>query len=438
VRGGPPASTPSPIRRNTWLLFLAQACLATGLTTSSQLGSLIIYRLTDTAALAGLPTALTALTVATIAYPAGRFMDRRGRRPGLVMGFVIGAAGAVLVALAVASGRLVVYLLAAMVFSAGVAIGQLTRAAVADMYPSTRRAGAVGFVVTGGLLGGIGGPMLVALGERVALAMGRHPLAVPWVLVLGTFGVAVMAVSRLRPDPRDIGQRLDEYFPGANETPQVSPQNGWDAAPGRSASVAGVIGSKPAQAAIVALVAAQATMTILMATSSLMMSLHGHSMSTISLALMAHVLGMFGLSVPIGRLADRIGRRPVLIAGALLSALSGLMFTLGIHSAAIAMTAFYLVGLGWCLAFVAGAALLGDLSTPSTRARVVSLSDVLTHAVSMIAALISGLLLARGGEVTVGVLAATLGILPLLAIARAGRELTPAQPVLQPAEGGGT
>lgn len=433
---GTPADTPGLIRRNTWLLFLAQACLATGLTTASQLGSLIVYRLSGTAALAGLPSAVTALTVAAIGYPAGRFMDRRGRRPGLMMGFVVGAAGAVLVAFAVMSGRLIAYLLAAVVFSAGVAVGQLTRAAVADMYPSAHRAGAVGLVVTGGLLGGIGGPLLVAIGERVARAAGGHPLAVPWFFVLGAFGVAVVALWRLRPDPREIGRRIEDYFPGASDAPAVDPQNGWQGTPARQASVAEIIRSKPAQAAMVALASAQAAMTILMATSSLMMSLHGHSMTTISLALMGHVVGMFALSVPVGRLADRVGRRPVLIAGAMLSALSGLMFTLGIHSAAIAMIAFYLVGLGWCLAFVAGAALLGDLSTASTRARVVSLSDVLTHASAMVSALISGVLLARGGEVTVGVLAAGVGILPLLAIARAGQELRPAGPVPSPVDGG--
>jgi MFS family permease len=428
---------PFAIRRNTWLLFAAQACLSSGLGTAAQLGSLIIYKLSGTAALAGLPTALTALTVATIGYPAGRFMDRRGRRAGLLLGFITGAAGAVLIAFAVTAGRLVAYVFSAVVFSIGIAVGQLTRAAVADMYPSAHRAGAVGLVVTGGLLGGIGGPMLVALGERVAHAVGGHPLAMPWVFMLGTFGLAAVAVALLKPDPREIGRRIGDYFPGTQDAPALASQNGWAGAPPRPASVAEIIGSKPAQAAMVALASAQATMTILMATSSLMMSLHGHDMRTISLALMAHVVGMFGLSVPVGRLADRVGRRPVLIAGAGLSALSGLMFTLGVHSALIATIAFYLVGLGWCLAFVAGAALLGDLSTAATRARVVSLSDVLTHASAMVAALASGVLLSRGGEVTVGVLAAVVGVLPLLAIFRAGGDLRALTPATVAVEGGG-
>lgn len=437
----PRHSIPREVRRNTWLLFLAQACLSTGLTTAAQLGSLIVYSLTGTAVLSGLPSAITALTVVSIGYPAGRFMDRRGRRPGLMIGFLVGALGTLLVASGVVAGIFTGYLFGAVVFSVGIAVGQLSRAAVADMYPTSRRGGAVGLVVTGGLLGGLGGPLLVALGTRIARVVGTNPLAVPWLFVTVTFSLAVGAVSRLRPDPREIGARITEYFPdsapadeqGAGAPPPAGP---WDGRVPRQPSVAEIIGSRQAQAAMLALACAQAAMTILMATSSLMMSLHGHSISTISLALMAHVAGMFGLSVPVGRLADRIGRRPVLIGGALLTAASGLMFTLGVHSALIASVAFYLVGLGWCLAYVAGAALLGDVSTATTRARVVSISDVLTHATSMVAALTAGILLSRGGEVTVGILAAVLGSLPLLAILRAGN--TPARlPATVPVEGGG-
>ena len=441
AHGIPRHGIPREVQRNTWLLFLAQACLSTGLTTAAQLGSLIVYSLTGTAVLSGLPSAITALTVASTGYPAGRFMDRRGRRPGLMIGFLVGALGALLVASGVTTGRFAGYLSGAVVFSIGIAVGQLSRAAVADMYPASRRGGAVGLVVTGGLLGGLGGPMLVALGTRIARAVGANPLAVPWLFVTGTFGLAVGAVSRLRPDPREIGTRIAEYFPDPRPADDragddAPPNSQWGGQVSRQGSVAEIIGSRQAQAAMVALACAQAAMTILMATSSLMMSFHGHSISTISLALMAHVTGMFGLSVPVGRLADRVGRRPVLIGGALLTAASGLMFTLGVHSALIASVAFYLVGLGWCLAYVAGAALLGDVSTAATRARVVSISDVLTHATAMVAALTAGILLSRGGEVTVGILAAVLGSLPLLAILRAGGAPT-RLPAAVPIEGGG-
>ncbi len=421
------------------MLFFAQAFLSTGLTIAAQLGSLIVFKLSGAATLAGVPTAITSLTVATIGYPAGRFMDRRGRRPGLVLGFVVGALGAVLVAVSVEAQALAGYFFGVAIFAVGVTLGQLTRAAVGDMYPTERRGAAVGLVVTGGLIGGVTGPALVAAGGRVAHHLGANPLAVPWIFVLGAFGIAAVLLSSLRPDPREIAQRLSEYFSETGPPGEAAVLHPWGGRPVDSMSVSAIISTRPAQAAMIAMACAQATMNMMMATSSLMMSLHGHSMATISLALMAHILGMFALSVPVGRLADRIGRRPVLIGGALLTSSSGLMFTVGVHSAVVASMAFYLVGLGWCLAHVSGAALLGDLSGAVTRARVLGLTDVGSYILAMVASLASGVLLARGGELTVGVAAMVLGLVPLLAILRAGRAMAPAgeaAPAPVAAEGG--
>ena len=428
---------PRQIRRNTWLLFVGQVMLSVGLSTGAQLGSLIVYELSGTAALAGLPSALLSVAVASVGYPAGRLMDRRGRRRGLVLGFAVGGLGAALVGLSVAAQTLAGYFLAVIVFSAGVGIGMLTRAAVADMYPAEHRAGAVGLVITGGLVGGIGGPLLVAVGDYIARAAGWNPLAVPWVFPSLAFVAAAATLSRLRPDPLEISERLSEYFPRTQRRAEAPGMGARREVEGPAPSVADILASRPAQAAMVALACAQATMVMLMATASLMLSLHGHPISTISLVLMAHVVGMFGLSVPVGRLADRIGRRPVLIGGALLSAASGLLFSLGISSALWAAAAFYLVGIGWCLAYVAGAALLGAVSTPATRARVVGISDVLTNISAVVAALLAGVLLARGGELTVGVLAAILGSVPLVAIFRVGSSPVHAGAAPVPADGGG-
>jgi MFS family permease len=422
------AAVPYEIRRNTWLLFAAQALMSSGLSMAAQLGSLIVYALTQSKSLAGLPMALHYVAIASIAYPAGRFMDRRGRRPGLVLGYVIAGVGAAVVGAAVSGHVFAAYIFGLIVLSLGAGMAQLTRAAVADMYPVERRAAALGLVVAGGLIGGIIGPGLVALGDRVAPAVGGDPLAIPYLVLVGALALAAATASRLRPDPREISRRLAEYFPDSAPG-DLSP------AAAENATVSQIVGSPPAQAAMVALACAQAAMAMLMATSSLMMHLHGHSISAISLALMAHVLGMFALSVPIGRLADRVGRTPVLIGGALLTASSGLVFTLGVESAVVSSIAFYLVGLGWSLTFVSGAALLGDLSGPATRARVMGINDLFTNLTAMTAALLGGVFLARGGETAVGVVAALLGSIPLLAILRAARAAVPS-PAIAAATGG--
>jgi MFS family permease len=350
----------------------------------------------------------------------------------LLLGLVGGALGSGIVAVSVEAQAFAAYLVGAVIFSLGLGAGMLSRAAVADMYPTGRRAGAVGLVVAGGLFGGLIGPALVALGGRAAHAIGANHLAVPWTFVMAWCVLAAAATMWLRPDPREIGQRLGDYYPDLNS---ALDDDGVARAVGGDPSVGQILTHRAAQAAMVALACAQATMIMVMATASLMLSLHGHALGTISLVTMAHVVGMFGLAVPVGRLADRVGRGPVLVGGALMSASGGLLFTLGVGSAVWAGLAFYMVGFGWCLAFVAGAALLGDLSTARTRARVLGTSDLFTNLSAVAAALVSGVLLARGGVVTVGVIAATVGSLPLLAIWRAGSLVLPggATPAPSPA-----
>ncbi len=82
----------------------------------------------------------------------------------------------------------------------------------------------------------------------------------------------------------------------------------------------------------------------------------------------------------------------------------------------------------------------GSLRAGHAGARVLGLADVVSYIMAMVASLLSGVLLARGGELTVGVVAMILGALPLVAILRVGRAMSPGAaapaPAAVPVEGG--
>jgi MFS family permease len=86
---------------------------------------------------------------------------------------------------------------------------------------------------------------------------------------------------------------------------------------------------RPVWVAIIAIAALETTMVIIMAIVPLGMSDLGYSLPLISTLIAVHFVGMFALSIPIGWVADRLGRKPVLVTGCLISALGCLMISLG-------------------------------------------------------------------------------------------------------------
>jgi MFS family permease len=128
----------------------------------------------------------------------------------------------------------------------------------------------------------------------------------------------------------------------------------------------------------------------------------------------------------VGQLADKYGRRPVIIAGALTLITGCLLVPVSLNTPVIAFAEF-LVGLGWSACFVAGSALLTDTLGAAERARLQGANDSYVNIGSAIGSLSSGPLLQLVGIwplAFVGLLVATLPLIFAL------RVRPPAQPAL--------
>jgi MFS family permease len=155
----------------------------------------------------------------------------------------------------------------------------------------------------------------------------------------------------------------------------------------------------------------------------LMMSHAGMSLSAISLTVALHVGGMYGLSAPLGRLADRVGRRPVLLLGIGLSTFGTIFGALG-GEYALVMLGLFLVGLGWCCGNVATPAIIADTAAPAVRGRAMGLNLTLSSLASVTTPLLGGVLMQMfGPEALVMVSVAVL--CPCVAIVLRLRELAP-------------
>ena len=120
--------------------------------------SLTFVLVTGVEGLLGLGPAIFLAASALTAVPAGRAMDRVGRRPVIGGGFLAAAAGCGLTALATAIDSTPLVILGFALTGAASGIALLIRTAAGDMYPPERRARGISYVLFGAVFGAILGP----------------------------------------------------------------------------------------------------------------------------------------------------------------------------------------------------------------------------------------------------------------------------------------
>lgn len=390
-------------RRIAGTLFVTQSMASAAFIANIAVNSIVGADLSGNPALAGLPSTILLAGAATAAYPAGRFMQRFGRRPGLVLGFLAGMLGMAIDAVAIIFGSFALFLVGLILIGVARGITDQSRYAAADVVRMPQRARAISTVVFAGTVGAIGGPLLVGPLGRIALGLGLPELTGPMFggAILFLFGAALI-VLLLRPDPRTIALALAKSEQEANP----------DIVPVAARRVREVLCQPAAVTALVAMVIGQAAMVLVMSVTSLHMSQNGHSLDNISLVIGAHMLGMFGPSMVTGSLADHFGRPQTIVVGALILIVGSLISPLSLQTPWLALGLF-LVGLGWNLCYIAGSSLLADAITLAERGRVQGASELLVNLGSAVGSLSSGVILVGVGYTALCVIGAASAIVPL-------------------------
>ncbi|MCP5150648.1 MAG: MFS transporter [Ectothiorhodospiraceae bacterium] len=94
--------------------------------------------------------------------------------------------------------------------------------------------------------------------------------------------------------------------------------------------------------------------------------------SAVGVTIAVYGLARFVVAVPAGQLADRIGRRPVLAIGGLVSALGNLWCGVASSFVELALARF-LAGCGAGIVLTMGVVVLADISTPARRGRMMAI-----------------------------------------------------------------
>ena len=398
-------------RRITNALFVSQSMFAAAMIASFTLTSIIAADLSGDDKLAGLPSTMSLVGRAAVAYPLGWLMDRLGRRVTLAGGFFFGALGAAVSILAIVWQSFPLFMFGSLIFGMGRASSDQSRYIAAEVQPTSNRAKTIGFIVFAGTIGSVLGPRLVAPATTLAENLGLDGYAGPSLIgVALTFIAGLVVLIFVYPDPLHIGKAWREQ--------EEDPLNGGVAVVKRAARPQLTIFRQPkVQLAILSMVIGQLVMTLLMTITPLHMDHNDHTIDAVGWVLMAHTLGMFGLASVTGRIIDRIGPVRVIAIGGLILVLSCILTPISAGFWPL-VVALFLLGLGWNFCFVAGSALLTSALSLEEKARTQGATEAFSALASGVGSASSGFFYSWGGMVLVAAfgLALTLAVLAQLAI----------------------
>ena len=381
------------------------AVQAGALQLSAAVATITFVLVTGVEGLLGLGPAIFLSSAAVAALIAGRAMDRYGRIPVLMVGFVGGISGALLTALGLELDSPVVVVVAFLLIGVGNGVIGLTRAAGGDMYPPERRARGISYVLFGSVFGAILGPAVF-----MPLFAGREldasALIPAWLAAAGILSLGLVLAFAVRPDPRKIA----ESFPQSTQLDRSRESS----EPASLRTLLRQPGVVPALLAVFASFSVMASVMTL--TGHLVVIERDLAADTVFPILAAHVVGMFGLVLVVGDLIDRIGRRPALIGGLGMVAASVLSLIWFDSVAAIGLALFGL-GLGWIIAYVAGSAELVDLTRPIERGKLLGFGDLGASFLAACLALLGGFLLNEFGPAALAALTGAAALVPMVYIA---------------------
>ena len=365
-------------------------------------GSAALVTLSGNLAWAGMYVAIFNIGAAAGAALGGRSMDRYGRKPPLVAGYLLGAVGYLVAGIGVQVSSLPAFVLGGLMLAAAFGIANLSRLAVAEMFPPAERGRGVAWIQIAAIFGAIAGPVILILSEPIGRALGREPLGLIWFFAPPLLLASAFLTSRAE-EPQNLAFRSPAPDPGVISV-------GTGAAVASSAITAGTV----------SIAASQSAMAAVMGIGGAAVAHAGHGVPVLGSIMLLHFIGMFGLSRIVGRFADRVGRLETIFTGLALLAVGGAVigFIPGMVAFGIGLL---LVGFGWSFSFIGSTVLLTDAAPPERRARTLGRADLSGQLSAAVISTAGGWWFASRGAAGLGILAIVVAATPVMLLVRLRR-----------------
>jgi len=365
------------IRRNTLLLVVSVLSATLAFECFVLLSSKITVIITDNEALSGLPLSLAGISTLTTSIFFGRRADKTGRRKTLALIFTFLSAGLLLSSLGMSLLNFIFFAIGSLLIGLGINFTSLASTAVSDMYSTKSRGSAIGLINASSYIGNIISGIVVGILTDI---IGIVP-----VLMFGALlsAISITMMIAIRRDPLQIARQIREF----NEDKKS--QNSVEA----DKKVRGpkeIFKLRPIQVQFWSRVFAHAPRLFLVITIPFILPRIGYKMGSVGLLFTLMGLGMFLSSLPSGYLADRIGRKRVLLIGLTLIMLSTFITPFFTQEYGLLALAFLLIGFGFSFTGNACQTIISDITTSAERGASFGFFGIASNLGPIIFPLISG------------------------------------------------
>jgi MFS family permease len=371
------------LQRRTLIVLMAAAGPAgMGMAGGFAATTLASKGIVDNASLATLAATMISIGGAVTTVPLSRYMARRGRRPGLRIGWTVAASGALLAVIAVETNLYPLLVLGSAMIGAGNGTNLAARYAAADLAEPDRRARSIGILVWAASIGSILGPT-VALGatERPAKWFGFEALSGPYLMAIAVFATAAIIVEIfLRPDPLLIATGGDGRSAPAR--------------PSLRDSFAHIGRNRLAVIAVGAMAVGQGVMVAVMTVTPIHMGDGNQDKEIIGLVISLHIVGMYLFAPLVGWLVDRLPSSVIVATAGIVLSIGGVVASrTAPEDSGGVFVGLFLIGLGWSFAMISGSSLLTGAFSADERAAVQGAADFTMTAAGATAGIASGVVL---------------------------------------------
>jgi len=386
---------PTSSRGNVLILALSQALVLSAMVLSMVLAAILGAMLAPDKGLATLPVAAMVVGTAVASLPAAMLMRRRGRRPGFLLGALLGIVGSLLCVLALHEGSFAAFVIGHFLLGSYQGFANYYRFAAVEAAGPDHASKAISLVVAGGVVAAFLGPQLGLWGRDWI----GGQIFVGSYLAQGALSlIALGLLSGLRL-PKPVAARV-----------------------GQSRPLREILSQPALRVAVFGTAIGYAVMIMVMTATPLAILGCGLPESSVTPVIQWHVVGMFAPSFFTGSLIKRYGAPRIMQAGFVLLlghvvlALSGVAF---LHF----LSALVLLGIGWNFAFIGGTTLLTQTYQPAEQLKVQAVNEFAVFGLVALATLSAGWLYDRFGWITLNLAVVPLLFAALIAISGIERQL---------------